>query len=625
MNRLQNFVLFPTIMVLAFSIPVYGMEAKLMKEVVVTATRIETPAEEVGSSLTVITADDIAAKGYRTVDEVLRGTAGLDVAVAGGPGQQSSAFLRGAESYQTLVRIDGIEVNDPSGINRGFNFANLTVDNIERIEILRGPQSPLYGADAMGGVISIITRKGTGAPRFFAEGEGGSHGTWRESAGASMRGERLNVSFEASHISAKGFSAADAGLPGNIEKDKWENTSAGARVGVVVSERVDFDFTGRLQEGRTHLDQGGGPFQDAFDYSVDERKLLGRAQARILAFDGLWEQTLAYGLVDHARDYKDDPWAGDYRFDGRKEELSWLHNLYLQKNNTATLGFEYEREELTDLGALNAAADTRSVFLQDQLKLGGISFTTVGLRYDDHENFGGKTTYRLTQAFLIKEWDVKLKGSLGTGFRAPSLNELFYINPWGGPGGNPDLAPEESRGWDLGIERTFLGEALTVGITYFQNDFENLIVWKNGYENAETAQSDGIESFIDIIAREDLSFRFTYTYTNTRDSNRKQLLRRPLHKAYFNARYRFFERGTANLDILYTGERDDSYWNAMTFTTDDVVLEEYLVVNLSGLYEISDNLRLFARVENLFDEDYYEAYGYAVPGLSVYGGLRVSF
>ena len=596
----------------------------VMEEVVVTATRVPTPTEEVGSSITVITAKDIEAKGYTTVKDVLKGTPGLDVVSCGGPGQMTSVFMRGANSYHTLVLIDGVEMNDPTGMNRGFNFSNLTVDNIERIEILRGPQSPLYGADAMGGVINIITKKGEGKPKFYLGSEGGSYDTWREFAGASMGSERVNVSLEASHNSSDGFSSADDDLPGNDEDDKWENTSASARLGFVLSENADLDFIGRFQDGRTHLDYGGGPYQDVEDYHVEERKVFTRAHAHVFAFDGLWEQTLAYGFADHDRKRRDCPY-GDSDVDGKKHEISWQNNFYLHETNTLTLGLEYEKEEMDNHEELDESAYTHSVFVQDQIKLGGFSFTTIGLRYDDHEDFGSKTTFRITQAFLLKDLGTKFKGSYGTGFRAPSLNELYYVSPWGGPGGNPDLDPEESEGWDIGIEQSLFNNCMTLGITYFYNDFDDLIIWENGYNNVDEAKTRGIESFIKIMPFDDLSLCLNYTYTDTEDDDGKRLIRRPLHKAGLNTCYRFLKRGTANLDILYVGKRDDKYWPAMAGAAKDIVLDDYILVNLAGSFDICKRLQVFARIENLFDEDYNEAYGYGTAGLSAYGGVKVTF
>ncbi|MCK4618939.1 MAG: TonB-dependent receptor [Desulfobacterales bacterium] len=606
-------------------VPIFAQEGSnsvTMEEVVVTATKIPTPTEKVGSSTTVITAKDIEAKGYTTVKEVLKGTLGLDVVSSGGPGQMTSVFLRGANSYHTLVLIDGIKVNDPTGMNRGFNYANLTVDNIERIEILRGPQSTLYGADAMGGVINIITKKGEDKPKFYMGSEGGSYKTWKEFAGASMGSERFNASLSLSHNSSDGFSAFDDGK----EDDKWENTAGSIRIGFNLSEDTDLNFTTRFYKGRTHLDYSS---EDVEDYHVEEQNAFYRFQAHTTLLDDLWEHTLTYGYNNYSRDYHNDPalWTGihDYGYDGKKHEISWQNNFYLHETNTLTLGLEYEKEEMDDHEDLDESAYTNSFFVHDQVKLGGFSFTTIGMRYDDHEEAGSKTTFRITQAFLLKDLGTKFKGSYGTGFRAPSLNELYYVNPWGGFGGNPDLDPEKSKGWDIGVEQSLFNNWINIGITYFYNAFDDLIVWDNGYNNVDEAKTKGVESFIKITPFDDLSLKLNYTYTNTEDNDGKRLLRRPLNKVGFNTCYRFLKRGTANFDVLYVGERDDSYWDSMTFTTKDVVLDDYILVNLSGSFDISKYLQIFARIENLFGEKYNEAYGYGTPASSVYGGLKVTF
>ena len=596
-----------------------------LEEVVVTATRTPTLTEEVGSSITVISAEEIEAKGQITVQEILKGTLGLDIRSSGGLGSSSSVSIRGAKPFQTLVLIDGVEMNDPSGANRGFDFGNLTVDNIERIEVLRGPQSPLYGSDAMGGVINIITKKGEGKPEFYLGAEGGSEKTWREFCGASMGTDRVNLSLAISHNSTDGFSTADDDLPGNSEKDKWENTTASTRMGFILSEEVDFDFTARLQKGRTHLDNGGGPFKDQRDYHVDEKRVFTRSQVNVNAFDGLWEQTLSYGYSDNNRDDGRNPW-GDTEYDGKKYEVSWQNNLYLHETNTLTLGVEYEREQMDDHDALDESAYTTGFFIQDQIKLGNFSFTTVGLRYDDHEEFGSETTFRITQAFLLRDWGTKLKGSYGTGFRAPSLYEL-YAPPFWGPVGNPDLDPEESKGFDIGIEQALMKDLLTLGITYFNNDFDDLIDFDfaNGYQNISDAKTSGIESFIKIAPLKNLSLVFNYTYTDTEDDTGQRRLRCPLHKFGFNTCYNFLERGTANLDILYVSKRDDVYWDIATFNQKDVVTDEYVVVNLAGSFNITDHLQVLGRIDNLFDEKYYEIYGYGIAGLSAFGGMKLTF
>lgn len=605
-------------------------EARELKEVVVTATRVPTAEREIGSSMTVITEEEIKAKGYTTVRDVLKGTLGLDVVSPGGPGAQTSVFLRGANSYHTLVLIDGMEAMDPSGTQRLFNFANLTVNNIERIEIVRGPQSVLYGADAMGGVINIITRRGKKEPYVYLGAEGGSYSTARQFAGVGAANEWADFSFDFSHIRTEGVSAADTGL-GNSENDPWENYTVSSRLGITPTDWLDMGVSFRFHDGMTELDyvyESVFPWTlhtDPPDYHVDKQEVFVRPYARVTLFDGLWEQTFAYGFTTHQTDYEDHPYGGDSKYDGEKHEVSWQHNLYLHKTNTLTLGFEYEQEAMESTYLDHQFADTYSLFAQDQIKLFDISYTTLGVRWDHHKEFGDATTFRLTQAFVFDKIGTTVKGSVGTGFRAPSLYELYAPPSWGMPVGNPNLDPEESIGWDVGVEQALFDDLLTVGATFFFNDFEDLIDydWTLGYVNIDEAETYGVESFIEIRPFKDLSTRVMYTYTHTDDAEGKPLLRRPIHKGGLNVCYRFLdERGTANLDVLVVGERDD---NDSYYGGGQVELDEYVVVNLGASFKIYKYVELFARIENLLDQDYEEVYGYGTPGISAYGGVKLTF
>jgi vitamin B12 transporter len=601
-------------------------EAVEMEEVVVTATRVLTPKQEVGSSVTVITEEEIKAKGYTTTKEVLRGTLGLDVTSAGGPGAQTSVFLRGANSYHTLVLIDGMEMGDPSLVQRRFDLANLTVDNIERIEIVRGPQSVLYGADAMGGVINIITKKGEKRPYLYLGAEGGSYSTARQFAGVGVANNWANFSFAFSHIRSEGISAADADLPGNTEDDAWENFTVSSQLGITPTKWLDMGLNFRLHDGRTDLDGGGGPYQDVEDYHENKQEVFVRPYLKVTTFDGLWEQILGYGFTKHHRAYKDYPGWGDSDYDGEKHEISWQHNLYLHKTNTLTVGFEYEKEAMKSTSMNPTSAYTYSLLAQDQIKLFDISFTTVGVRWDHHKEFGDHTTFRLTQAFVFDKIGTTVKGSVGSGFRAPSLYELYGPPYFGSPVGNANLDPEESIGWDVGAEQSLFDDRIKLGVTYFHNEFNDLINYIDGqgYINIDDAETWGIETFVEAIPFKNLSARVTYTYTHTDDDQGKPQLRRPLHKAGFNVCYSFLdERGTANLDILYVGERDDmdsSVWPARR-----VKLDDYVVVNLSGSFKVHKYIEVFARIENLFNEHYEEVFGYGTPGLSVYGGVKLTF
>ena len=604
-------------------------------EVVVTATRVPTSAREIGSSVTVITEEEIRAKGYTTAKEVLKGTPGLDVISNGGPGAQTSLFLRSANSYHTLILIDGMEIGDPSLVQRQFNLANLTVDNIERIEIVRGPQSVLYGADAMGGVINIITKRGKKEPYVYVGAEGGSYSTAQQFAGVGAANNWADFSFAFSHIRTEGFSSADADLPGNEEDDGWENFTVSSKLGITPTDWLDMGVSFRLHDGRTDLDGGGGPYRDLKNYHENKQELFVRPYIKVAAFDGLWEQILAYGFTNHDRAYRDYPW-GDSDYEGQKHEISWQHNLYLHKTNTLALGFEYEKEAMNSADPwgppMDASAYTYSLFAQDQVKLFDISYTTLGVRWDHHKEFGDHATFRATQAFVIDKTGTTIRGSVGSGFRAPSMYELYapaFFDGWTmnwKPVGNSGLEPEESIGWDIGAEQSLFDNRITLGVTYFHNQFDDLIKYidGSGYVNIDNAETWGIESFIEVFPFKDLSARVMYTYAHTDDDEGKPLLRRPMHKAGFNVCYKFLdERGTANLDLLYVGERDDmdsSVWPARRVEVDD-----YVVVNLSASFKVHKYVELFARIENLFDQDYEEVYGFGTPGISVYGGVKLTF
>ena len=244
----------------------------------------------------------------------------------------------------------------------------------------------------------------------------------------------------------------------------------------------------------------------------------------------------------------------------------------------------------------------------------------MGLRLDDHEDFGSEITFRITSAYLLEETGTKLKATYGTGFKAPTLYQLYGPpDPTYGPVGNPDLDPEKSRGWDAGIEQEFLGDRVIIGATYFANDFEDLIEfpWGMGYVNVSKAEAEGIELSASIRPCEDLLLRGNYTYTHTENKNtEEELLQRPKDKFGVDVNYRFGRKGNANLEVLYVGKRLDY---------GQVRLGGYALVNLAASYDINENLKLFGRIDNLFDRKYEEAKGFGTPGFSVFGGLKLIF
>jgi len=588
-----------------------------LKEVVVTATRVPLPEEEIGSSVTVITEEEIKNKGYSTVKDVLKGELGLDVVSTGGPGTQTSVFLRGLESYHTLVLIDGFEMGDPSLPQVSYDFSNLTVDNIQRIEIVRGPQSVLYGSEAIGGVINIITKKGEGKPSIYFGLEGGSYDTFRQFLGTSGEIGKGAFSLSLSHTKTHGFSAAYKGK----EEDGWENLSFSGRFDFEPTSKLSTGMIVRLNNGKTDLDYYW-PFNDVKNYYVEKEEFFFKPYLKIRLFDNKWEQEVSFGVSNHKRKYH-YPSSVEDHYLGRFYKASWQNNFYLSKSNLLSCGVEYKTEK-AQTPEMEKSAYLFSIFLQDLINIKDISFTTIGLRWDHHKEFGNHLTFRGTESILIQKTNTRIKGSLGTGFRAPSLYELYAPPFWGRPVGNRDLKPEKSFGWDLGFEQSFLNGKINFGLTYFDNRLKNLIQYEfgKGYVNIAKAKSRGIESFIGVTPYKDLSLNLNYTYCHTEDDKGKRLRRRPLNKLGSSLNYSFLnQRGSLSLSLTWVDERRDYDWSSYR----DVKLDDYFLVDLNSTFKLTKNLELFARIENLLDEKYQEAYGYSTPRFSIYGGVKLSF
>ncbi len=605
----------------------------VLEPIVVTATRLETPERELASSVTVITRKEIEASQKTSVFELLRGHPALDVVQTGGPGNPAAVFMRGSKSEHTLVMIDGIEAGDPAAADRSYDLAHLSVDNVERIEVIRGPQSTLYGSDAMGGVINVITKKGAGRPSVSLLTEGGSYDTSRAEAGVSGGGERTHYAFEASRSYTGGFSAQSKRL-GATEADGYGNTSLSGRVGLRPTANTGLQAVSRYSTSRAQIDSGG----DDPNYVAESRQLFARTEGRLNLGDGLWDQRAGLSYTDHDRDY-DNPVdalspASSNRdsYDSKILKLDWQNDLRLHQNNTLTLGAETEREAAEIDNASNSSfgpfashfnervARTNGYYVQDQIRLGDAFFATLGARRDDHDRFGAADTYRVTAAYWVHASATKLKATYGTGFKAPSLFQLYSSF------GNPDLKPEESIGWDAGFEQLFAGGRGSFGATYFRNDFEDLIEYDsltNSYKNVSEASSQGVEMGGTWRPAKGLVLRANHTITDTEDKTTGQeLIRRAKQKSGASVG-RDFGRGDVQAGAVYVGKRDDLNFNV--FPASRVTLPAYTLVQVGGSFEVLPHVRLFGRVENLLDKEYEEVFGYGTPGRAFYAGAKVTF
>jgi len=628
-----------------------AVPARKMDDLVVTATRLPTPRGELASSVTVITAEDIQRKQYRSVAQALRSVPGLHVVQSGGAGQQTSVFMRGANSNHTLVLIDGIEASDPSSPNGAVDFSNLWLDNIERIEVVRGPQSTLYGSDAIGGVIQITTRRGSGKLHGAAKAEGGSDSTFNQQASAAGTRNAINYSLGITHINTNADSVTPSRLRNGVsaEDDDYENWTTSARLGMDLSNSLEMNFFGRYIDSETKLDPelesfGFGTTEDR-DAKLDQTEYLLRGEAKAQLLDGLWEATFSTSYTDFDRKNRNNRQSPNEtltrtRFEGDKLKLELKNDIYINDYNTFTLGFETEKENMdsggfSDFGGFvvgeqsNADSRNNAVYAQDQFSYNGRFFGTIGGRYDKHDGFGSEVTYRFAPVYVHRETGTRIKGSIATGFKAPTLFQTdgFTPNNFGSFfRGNPNLDPEESFGWEAGFEQSLWKERINLGVTYFRSTIDDLMQvvfdpsFNSTYRNIDEADIKGVESFIHTQPLKSLSVNANYTYTDAEDDNSgEKLLRRPKHKADLDVRYQPTARASINLTVNYVSDYNDiSRETGGTIKGDD-----YTVLDIAAEYAINKRWRIFGRVENVTDQHYEPADGFPASDRGMIAGAEL--
>lgn len=613
----------------------------LKVEVIVTANRVETPNKEVASSVLVLTRTDLEKTKKLFVLEALQELAGLTVQENGPLGSAATVMLRGANSEHTLVMMDGVELNDPSSPMRSFDFGHLLIEDIERVEVILGPQSPLYGSDAMGGVINIVTRRAEGRPALTLSVLGGSYGTASGAVGWGGALGKMNFSLDTSYVGSRGFSAASSSYAGNTEPDGYRNLSLAGRVGYAPRDNLAFDLIVRETAARTDLDDFGGAHGDDPNSVQDYNQLLLRGQVRALVAGNRWEHKLTLSYVAHHRAYDNpvdalhplDSEHGTY--DGGQATLDWQQTVYAHETNIITFGLEGQHEDARSDDISTSAwgpseslfprksAETVGLYVQDQIKLGGRFFATVGGRLDHHSQFGQALTYRLAPAYVIEATGTKLRLTLGTGFKSPSLYELYAPATLWGPIGNTALKPETSTGWDAGLEQSLLRGKLVLGAVYFHNDFTNLIQFDfaRGYSNTGRAASKGVEVSAALEPAAQVTIRAGYTRTIARDLDTGlDLLRRPRDKFSLRLGTPVPAGTTLTVSLVAVGPSDDLEYAG--YTSLRVRLKGYALLALVLSRDIGPRGQVFIRVDNALDERYEVVQGYGTPRLSAYGGLR---
>lgn len=615
-------------------------------DVIVTATRSITPQLEIASSVTVLNEKTLSERNNNSLADLLREVPGLSIARQGGPGTMARAFIRGASPRHTLVMIDGVPVNDPSSLDNSFDFSGLQTDNIERIEVLRGPQSTLYGSDAMAGVISIFTKKGEGSPKFKLSAEGGSYNTFRTNASVNGSNNLLEYSASFSRLNSGGFSAAGEKY-GNREADGTLNNSLLARLGIKLSPVFSLDFNYDYIRSDADLDQNYKLGDDP-NFTSETEQSVFRTALNTRLFDGKWLQTFSFSslrYINHTTDDSDmvNHYSSIADFDGTKYKFEWLNHIMLDKNNTLTFGADHSVEKaatfymsdqyglyMTSFPAINQPEPEASItglFLQDQFSFDTGLFGSLGVRYDKHNKFGSNFTFRIAPAYLVSVTNTKIKATFGTAFKSPSLFNLldpFY--------GNPDLKPEKNSGWDAGFEQYFFSSRVVFGASYFSNKFTDLLGMdkNNKSVNIDKAETKGVELIITALLTAQLKVIANYTYTDSRDKSEgkinygRELTRRPANVLSLNVNYTSGDFNM-NAEYLSVGKRYDDYYDPEAWMSSRFTLSPYNVVNLAATYNLNRLVTLYGRISNLFNEQYEEVLYYGTPGRSAFAGIRLTF
>jgi vitamin B12 transporter len=603
--------------------------------VIVSATRTDIPLDQSPASVSVIGSQEIEQKQIERVSDALREVPGLSVVQTGTPGQLTSVFTRGLRSEHTQVLLNGVPINQ--GLQGAFDFANLTTDDITRIEVVRGPQSTIYGPRAMAGVIQLFTKRGEGTPGLTLNAEGGSYGTFRESlqsdgstairTGSSSGGiQKFDYSIGISRLDT------DNARPNN----QYRNTAGIADIGYSPDERL------RIGALFTYSNSDTGNPNSIFnprpvDNFLTEKWLI--APHVDLRVGDWWEHKFILSY-DHERQLNDpnqDGFVGPTRALFERTTIDYQNDLRPTAWLTLTSGFFYSRVNAgQERPFILQIFGPQPTFISDHTEeTAGFVQATVapitnmilvaGGRYDHFNEFGDIWTYRFAGSYKIDKTDTTLHASVATGFSPPSSQDkIFRFNQ------SDPLQPEEDLGWDAGIEQRLWQKRVTLGATYFHNDLSNLIGFNGLFDtlNLGSARTQGIETELRAMPIVDLALTATYTYldaakTSSADINQPvgaRLPRRPRNEVYVSASYLWWKKLRTTVSAKWVNAREELKFGQPNFD-----IEDYNFVNFAAEYEINSHMSIFGRIDNLTDEHYAEVFGFPALGRAAYGGVKIRF
>jgi vitamin B12 transporter len=627
---------------LAAQVP--ALAAETSETVVVSATRTEQPLEKTGASISLLTGNDLMAQQTVFLADALAETPGLIVNRVGGAGQTATISLRGAEQGQTVTLIDGIRLNDPSDVSGGAQYGDLLANNTDRIEVLRGPQSTLYGSDAIGGVVNIVTKRGGDSPVSLAAGiEGGSYDSWRMNAAADGTAGDVEYGAAVNYYGTNGISAADS-RRGNSEADGYGYFGAAINTRSHLSDTVSIDLRGYYTHAHTDYDDGYDSNYVMSDSSAYDIHALyaGYAGLNAAVLGGRFQNRLALIATTSKRDYYDSAYDTvhlNYAYAGSALRFEYQGIVDIDADTQLSFGAEsettaFDNDDFYSYMATEHIAGHKRISsgygqLQhtffDQLTLTG------GVRYDSDEAFGSHTSVKLSAAWQVPGWDATLRGNYGNGFKAPTLYQLY--SPYSNPIAN--LKAETAKGWEIGADKRLWNGRITASATYFERHTKNQIDFQSCYSAADAAgcsyrleqygyyvnigrsRARGVEASLQAALSDTLKLSANVTDMSVIDRDSKlDLARRPQLMANAAVTWQPLDGFNLGARVNFTGKR----FNDASETTR---LYAATTVNLFGDYAIDETWQVYGRIDNLFDDRTERVTYYGTPGISATAGVRL--
>ena len=606
-NSLNVFSLFIIILISINISLINDLSANEVDEIIVKGARIETPASNFGSSIFILNSEDIRLRGIRSAIDAISSSPGVTTKKNGSFGGVGSVRIRGASSSQTLVLVDGVPVNDASSPGGGYNFEYLDTSNIERIEVLRGSQSTLWGSDAVGGVVNIFTKSAEDNSVNILS-ETGSFGLRKINSEFGLVSNFGKFLFLVDDTSLDGISKADR-KDGNIEKDGFETNSYSFKGNTEVN---NIEIKGLLSYIKSDVEYDSFGFvtgvQDGDERSITE-EFTGNLTIKFNLFGEKLENTFSFNQSDISRDYFTNNNL-TFGADGDRRLYRYQGNTGFGKYNKIAFGFEKE-ESSVSLDKLSID----SFFLLYQFQPIKDLVVSAGIRNDDNKGFSSKTTRKIAAAYKLSE-NISIKSSWGEGFKVPTIFQTTFFC-CGANSANTNIRPEVSTSYDLGFDFS-LKDKFSFSLIYFKQDVNNQINFSfslGGYENIDFVESDGFEISSNSKVSETVNLFINYSYIDSIDGNGLRLINIPKDSGELVLTYAPSSKLSGSMALKYNGSEISTYGN----------LNSWSRVDINLFYKLNNFSEVYFRVENLFDEDYQQVFGYGTPDRSGLVGIKVTF